>query len=60
MDLWIARRRHGPDGTSDLIHRGEIREGGDYQTRMNRIAVWNAVMDEHNDLVRRWNDFMSA
>lgn len=50
----------GPSGYSGMIHRGEIRDGGDYQTRMSRIAVWNTVMDEHNYLVRRWNDFMSA
>ncbi|UBR51706.1 hypothetical protein KF947_09610 [Halomonas sp. FeN2] len=64
-DFWYdgqpaAKNLPGPDGTSDMIHRGEIRDGGDYQTRMSRIAVWNTVMDEHNYLVRRWNDFMSA
>lgn len=35
-------------------------DGGDYQTRMSRIAMWTAVMDEHNYLVRCWTDFMSA
>jgi len=55
-----AKSLPSPDGTADMIHRGEIRDGGDYQTRMSRIAVWNTVMDEHNYLVRRWNDFMSA
>ncbi|WP_027957872.1 MULTISPECIES: hypothetical protein [unclassified Halomonas] len=50
----------GPGGTADMIHRGEIRDGGDYQTRRCRIAMWNTVMDERNYLVRRWNDFMSA
>ena len=64
-DFWYggkpaAKNLPGPDGTSDMIHQGEIRDGGDYQTRMSRIAVWNTVMDEHNYLVRRWNDFMSA
>ncbi|MCD1587113.1 hypothetical protein K7H09_13940 [Halomonas sp. IOP_14] len=57
---WPAKSLPSPDGTADMIHRGEIRDGGDYQTRMSRIAVWNIVMDEHNYLVRRWNDFMSA
>jgi putative spermidine/putrescine transport system substrate-binding protein len=23
------------------------------------IAVWNSVMDEHNYLVRRWNEFLA-
>ncbi|WFE70084.1 hypothetical protein P8S55_09800 [Halomonas sp. M1] len=36
------------------------RDGRDYQTRMSRIAMWTTVMDEHNYLVKRWNDFMSA
>jgi putative spermidine/putrescine transport system substrate-binding protein len=27
---------------------------------MGRIAVWDSVMDEHNYLVRRWNEFMRA
>ncbi|WP_205737494.1 hypothetical protein [Halomonas campaniensis] len=55
-----AKNLSGPDCTSDMIHQGEIRDGGDYQTRMSRVAVWNTVMDEYNYLVRRWNDFMSA
>lgn len=50
----------GPAGHCEMIHHGEVRDGGDYRTRMSRIAVWNTVMDEHNYLVRRWNDFMSA
>lgn len=49
----------GPNGET-TIRAGEVRDGGDYRTRMSRIAVWNSVMDEHNYLVRRWNDFMSA
>ncbi|EGH41537.1 hypothetical protein PSYPI_03537, partial [Pseudomonas syringae pv. pisi str. 1704B] len=24
------------------------------------IAVWNSVMNEHNYLVRRWNDILRA
>ncbi|WIX33933.1 extracellular solute-binding protein [Salinicola sp. JS01] len=64
-DYWYAGKPAAedlaaPSGASGLIHRGEIRDGGDYLTRMSRIAVWNTVMDEHNYLVRRWNDFMSA
>lgn len=55
-----AKSLPGPDGTADMIRRGEIRDGGDYQTRISLIAVWNTVMDEHNHLARRWNDFMSA
>lgn len=37
-----------------LIPRGSVRDGGSYEQRMGRIAVWNTVMDEHNYLVRQW------
>jgi hypothetical protein len=37
-----------------------IRDGGSYEQRMSHIAVWNSVMDEHNYLVRRWQDFLRA
>jgi putative spermidine/putrescine transport system substrate-binding protein len=39
-----------------LIPAGEVRDGGSYEQRMSHIAVWNAVMDEHNYLTRRWQD----
>ncbi|MER9292206.1 extracellular solute-binding protein [Mesorhizobium sp. M0518] len=42
-----------------VVTRGHIREGGAYQERVSRIAIWNAVMDEHNYLVRRWHDFLN-
>ena len=39
---------------------GEIREGGSYLERMARVRVWNAFMDEHTYLVRRWREFLEA
>ncbi|GHB13576.1 extracellular solute-binding protein [Modicisalibacter luteus] len=64
-DFWYdgqpaAQDLPGPAGTCSMIRRGEVRDGGAYRTRMSRIAVWNTAMDEHNYLVRRWNDFISA
>lgn len=50
----------GVSGDKPVIRKGEVREGGSYIQRMSQIAVWNSVMDEHNYLVRRWHDFMSA
>lgn len=47
----------GSDGLP-LIDPGEVREGGAYAQRMGHIGVWNAVMDEHNYLVRRWGDLL--
>lgn len=49
----------GIDG-EPLVSQGHRREGGNYSSRMSKIAVWNSVMDEHNYLMRRWNDFMAA
>ncbi|WP_323118015.1 ABC transporter substrate-binding protein [Burkholderia alba] len=39
---------------------GQQRDGGNYTQRMSHIAVWDSVMDEHNYLVRRWNEFLKA
>lgn len=43
-----------------VARAGDRREGGAYRERMSRIAVWNSFMDEHNYLVRRWNEFLRA
>lgn len=43
-----------------LIAKGEVRDGGSYEQRMSHIGVWNSVMDEHNYLVRRWQDALRA
>jgi putative spermidine/putrescine transport system substrate-binding protein len=54
-----ARDLPGP-GRQRLVAAGQRRDGGGYAARMGRIAVWNSVMDEHNYLARRWNEFMRA
>jgi putative spermidine/putrescine transport system substrate-binding protein len=43
-----------------LVAAGQRRDGGNYAARMGRVAVWNSVMDEHNYLVRRWNEFLRS
>jgi putative spermidine/putrescine transport system substrate-binding protein len=48
-----------PDG-GVVAKAGEIRDGGSYETRMSNIAVWNSVMDEHQYLVSKWNEFLSS
>lgn len=45
---------------NNLIAKGEVRKGGTYEERMSKVIVWNSVMDEHNYLIRRWNDFLNA
>ncbi len=49
----------GPNGEV-VVRAGERRDGGSYRQRMGQVAVWNSFMDEHNYLVRRWNEFLRA
>lgn len=49
----------GPDG-SVLGKVGETRDGGSYDDRMGAVACWNAVMDENDYMVRKWNEFIAA
>ena len=50
---------HGPDGS--LIEKaGTVRDGGSYDDRMGNVACWNAVMDENDYMVRKWNEFIAA
>jgi putative spermidine/putrescine transport system substrate-binding protein len=43
-----------------VVRKGEARNGGSYWDRASHIRVWNSTMDEHNYLVRRWQDFLKA
>ena len=48
-----------PDG-SLLEKAGASRDGGSYDDRMGNVACWNAVMDENDYMVRKWNEFIAA
>ena len=48
-----------PDG-SLLEKAGAVRDGGSYDERMGAVACWNAVMDENDYMVRKWNEFIAA
>jgi putative spermidine/putrescine transport system substrate-binding protein len=50
---------HAPDG-SLLEKAGAVRDGGSYDDRMGAVACWNAVMDENDYMVRKWNEFIAA
>jgi len=39
---------------------GAVRDGGSFDERMGRVACWNAVMDENQYMVRKWNEFIAA
>lgn len=43
-----------------LAKAGSVRDGGSYEQRMGSIACWNAVMDENEYMVRKWNEFVAA
>ncbi|MGF1552679.1 MAG: PotD/PotF family extracellular solute-binding protein [Paracoccaceae bacterium] len=48
-----------PDGRQ-LEEAGAVRDGGSYEERMGGVACWNAVMDENQYMVRKWNEFIAA
>ncbi|BBK35197.1 ABC transporter substrate-binding protein [Allostella sp. ATCC 35155] len=48
-----------PDGTV-LEKAGAVRDGGSYEARMGGVACWNAIMDENEYMVRKWNEFIAA
>ena len=39
---------------------GATRDGGSFYDRMGSVACWNAVMDENQYMVRKWNEFIAA
>ncbi|WP_144430708.1 ABC transporter substrate-binding protein [Jannaschia donghaensis] len=47
-------------GGDVLAQAGDVRDGGSFEARMGSVACWNAVMDENQYMVRKWNEFISA
>ena len=43
-----------------LAGAGDLRDGGSFYDRMGKVACWNAVMDENQYMVRKWNEFIAA
>ncbi len=43
-----------------LAGAGDLRDGGSFYDRMGHVACWNAVMDENQYMVRKWNEFIAA
>jgi len=63
-DYWMlgkpaAQDIKAPDGTV-MEKAGTVRDGGSYEARMGAVACWNAVMDENDYMVRKWNEFIAA
>jgi len=40
--------------------KGEIRDGGSYEERFAKVAVWNNLMDQAEFLYAKWNEFNAA
>ena len=43
-----------------LDKAGAVRDGGSFDARMGKVACWNAIMDENDYMVRKWNEFIAA
>src|SRR6201991_3759238 len=39
---------------------GEVRDGGSYEERFSKVAVWNCLMDEAEYQYSKWNEFSAA
>lgn len=58
----------GKAATADIVSptgdktnaAGEIRDGGSYEDRFSKVAVWNNLMDEAEFLYAKWNEFNAA
>jgi len=58
----------GKPATEDIVNpfgqvmekAGATRDGGSFYERMGQVACWNAVMDENQYMVRKWNEFIAA
>jgi putative spermidine/putrescine transport system substrate-binding protein len=37
-----------------------VRDGGSYEERFSKVAVWNNLMDEAEFLFAKWNEFNAA
>ena len=63
-DYWYEgqpAREDLPDPFGEIcVRAGEARAGGSYGERMSRVRVWNTIMDDHNYLARRWQEFLDA
>ena len=63
-DYWYggkpaAEDIHDPFGKL-MEKAGRARDGGSFDERMGKIAVWNSVMDNDRYLIRRWNEFITS
>ena len=62
--FWFEGKEAKGDITNpfgDVMEKaGAVRDGGSFYDRMGAVACWNAVMDENQYMVRKWNEFIAA
>ncbi len=62
--FWFEGKEAQGDITNpfgDVMEKaGAVRDGGSFFDRMGAVACWNAVMDENQYMVRKWNEFIAA
>ena len=62
--FWFEGKPAAGDITNpfgDVMEKaGAVRDGGSFYERMGAVACWNAVMDENQYMVRKWNEFIAA
>ena len=62
--FWFEGKPAAGDITNpfgDVMEKaGAVRDGGSFYDRMGAVACWNAVMDENQYMVRKWNEFIAA
>ncbi|MEX0309389.1 MAG: PotD/PotF family extracellular solute-binding protein [Tateyamaria sp.] len=62
--FWFEGKEAQGDITNpfgDVMEKaGAVRDGGSFYDRMGAVACWNAVMDENQYMVRKWNEFIAA
>ena len=39
---------------------GAVRDGGSYEERFSKVAVWNNLMNEAQFMIAQWNGFSAA
>ncbi|MBU2876593.1 MULTISPECIES: ABC transporter substrate-binding protein [Aliiglaciecola] len=49
----------GTDGNIS-VKKGDIRSGGNYETRFSNVAVWNTVMPTYDYSLQKWYEFISS
>lgn len=63
-DYWIRGKPASEEikgATGDTVAQpGDVFDGGSYEDRMSKVAVWNSNMDEVRYLTRRWREFGAA